>query len=373
MRGRSSLLVTALVLIGCASPAPGGLGDSDAIDLAPREPARWEVSRPLAWASALVPDGRDHWYALRVLEIDTAPARASLDLFYLRENRQQRLEHAESPARVRLAPRVDTGSGDVVVVRARLDGYRDREIRLAARGDADRVELDLDPAPNTLDGVALNYFAGRGSVELRTRGKLVFRVQRSDRGFRVVLTETTRIRPAEQLITGSARPLVDALVLRQVGADLLMSADLSERGRAAAGELRLREWFDRARDWHVLAIDLAPEDTSSTDPELADAVLARAAQGRARGCSLAYDRALRAALDLGDPAQLIPAALETPGALAVLRDEIEQREAPPDRRAALQSVVAPELSEAVFSGALDRAVAAERACAHTDRRRAPHR
>src|SRR5256885_3395481 len=105
MRGRSSLLATALMLAGCASSAPGERGDRDAVDLAPREPARWEISRPLAWASGMVPGGRDHWYAPRVIEIETAPERASLDLFYLRQNRQQRLEHAESPARVRLPPR----------------------------------------------------------------------------------------------------------------------------------------------------------------------------------------------------------------------------------------------------------------------------
>src|SRR5438093_9587368 len=107
MRPRRSLLAFAfaLALAGCAGAAPS---DPAAIDLSPREDARWSIARLLA---------------PRSVDIDTAPEGASLDLFYLRDNRQERLERAESPAHVRLPARVAAQSGDAVLIRAQLDGY----------------------------------------------------------------------------------------------------------------------------------------------------------------------------------------------------------------------------------------------------------
>jgi len=349
MRRRRSLLAFALALAGCAGAAPS---DPGAIDLSPREDAPWSIARLLA---------------PRSIEIDTAPPGASLDLFYLRDNRQERLEHSEAPARVRLPARIAVQSGDAVLIRAQLDGYEAREVQIGARNRVDRVALDLVPAANQLEGVALRYLGGRGALELRTRGKLVFRAQPSERGFRIALLETAPARPVEELLAGSARPLVDALEFAQIGGDLYLTAALSERGRAAAGALRFHESLDRVRGSHVLAIELAPETPAAGELVSADAVLARAASRAARGCALAYDRVLRTALE-PEPSAAPPTAPDAPGQLARLRAEVAEIEAPRDRRAALQSLVAPDLPEASFAVAVDRAEAAERTCLRSDRR-----
>jgi len=311
----------------------------------------------LAFALALAGCASADWFSPRVVEIETMPPGASLDLFYLRDNRQVRLEHAAAPARVRLPSRFAASSRDAVVVRAQLDGYETREVQIGARSDVDRVALDLAPAANQLEGVALRYLGGRGALELRTRGKLIFRTQPGERGFRVALIETAPARPVEQLVTGSARPLVDAVEFAQIGRDLYVSTALTPRGRAAAGVLRFRESLDRVRGWHVLAVELAPEAPTAPEITSADAVLARTPQRPVRGCALDYDRALRAALAL---------EARAPGQLAQLRAAIAALEAPDDRRAALQSLIAADLPEAAFTAALDRAEAAERSC---DRRR----
>jgi hypothetical protein len=340
MRRRPSPLAFALALAACAGPAPFDPADRAAIDLLPREGS--------------------HWLAPRVVAIETTPAGAALDLFYLRDNRQVRLEHAEAPSRVELPASFDAERRDAVVIRAQLDGYLAREVQIAVRGRIDRIALDLSPAPNQLEGVALRYLGGRGWLELRTRGKPIFRTQRSERGFRIALIATTPVRALEQMLSGSARPLVEALELEQVGADLYVSAALSERGRAAAGELRFRESLDRVRGSHVLAVALAPETAAAVELDSADAVLARAPQRAVRGCALEYDRTLRDALDR-EPTE--------PGRLARLRDAIATLEAPGDRRAALQSLVAPDLAESAFTAAVERAESAERACLRADRRR----
>lgn len=350
MRRRPSPFALALALAGCAGPAPS---DRGAIDLAPRTPARWSLAQLLA---------------PRLIEIDTTPPGASLDLFYLRDNRQERLEHAEAPARVRLPARIAARSRDAMLIRAQLDGYEAREVLIGGRDRVDRIALELAPAANQLEGIALRYLGGRGSLELRTRGKLIFRTQRSERGFRIALLETAPARPVEELLAGSARPLVDALEFAQIGRDLYVSAALTERGRAAADALRFRESFDRVRGSHVLAIELAPETPAAGELASADAVLERAASRSARGCALAYDRTLRAAIDPESSADRAGAS-EAPGALARLRAVIIELEAPGDRQAALQSLVAPDLSAAAFAAAVDRAEAAERACLGSERRR----
>jgi hypothetical protein len=252
MRCCPSSIALALAL-GCAGPVPS---DPGAIDLTPRPPARGSLEQLLA---------------PRLIEIETTPPGASLDLFYLRANRQERLEHAQSPAHVRLPARIAAQSRDAVVVRAQLDGYEVGEMQFRARDRVDRIALDLAPAANQLDGVALRYLDGRGSIEFRTRGKLVFRTQRSERGFRIALLETGAARPPDQLLAGSARPLVAGLEFTQVGRDLYVSAALTDRGRTAADSLRFHESLDRVHGWHVLTVELIPETPASGEAGSADA------------------------------------------------------------------------------------------------------
>jgi hypothetical protein len=408
-RCRSSLLAIAIALTGCASSDPIDPGDREAIDLAPPEATAWSIANVLAPASAVIPRARLHWYAPRVIEIETTPSGASLDIFYLRDNLQQRLAHARAPARVKLPPRAAARSSDVLVVRALLEGYRETEKRVAVRGEQSRIPLDLEPVPNALKRVALSYFDGRASVELTTREKPAFRVNRSERALRVVLRETALpSRAAESWLVGSASSLIDAIEIQPIGSDLVISAALTANGPAGASELpRVREAFDPVRRRHILRLDLDRERSSVSAPVAA--VLARVSRQRVTGCAGEYDRSLRAALEpdapslrettderrrafvlaaiarLGEispgaairmtdgrvlrvdrPAEMSAAAAEPRealGFLAVLRAGVEDLEAPPDRRAALQSLLAPDLPAPAFGAALDHAEAREAACA----------
>ena len=408
-RCRSPLLAIAIALIGCASSDPIDSGDREAIDLALPEATAWSIASILAPASAVIPSARRYWYAPRVIEIETTPPGASLDLFYLRDNLQQRLAHAQAPARVQLPPRAAARSSDVLVVRALLDGYRETEKRVAVRGKQSRIPLDLEPLPNALERVALSYFDGRASVELATREKPAFRVSLSERGLRVELRETALpSHGTESWLVGSASSLIDAIEIQAIGSDLVISAALTASGPAGASELpRTCEAFDPVRRRHILRLDLDRERSSVPAP--VTAVLARVSRRRVTGCAGEYDRSLRAALDrdapslrdttderrrafvlaaierLGEisagaaiqmtdgralrvdrPVEMSAAAVEPRealGFLAVLRAGIEDLEAPPDRRAALQSLLAPDLPASAFGAALDRAETREAACA----------
>jgi hypothetical protein len=353
----------------------------------PREPAGWSAARLIAPAS---------WTAPRALEIETTPPDTSLDLFYLRGNRQQLLAHGAAPARVKLPSRVAAARGDVLVIRALRDGYRERELRVAVRGEIARVQIDLDPLPNALERIALRYFAGRAALVLETRERPAFRVTRSERGVNVLLRETPV--PAQRDVAGSARPLVEEIALQPLGTDLVVSAALTERGRAESRSApRLRESFDPVRERHVLAVELAAGRDAESAIDRATDALARIPRTRIAGCALSYDRALHDALASEESARaandeardaiaraaitrlaaLSPGAVErvdaaagpsdSVGYFALLRAAVDEIEAPPDRRSALQFLIAPERGEAPFGAALDRAETAERSCLHRHR------
>jgi hypothetical protein len=163
--------------------------------------------------------------------------------------------------------------------------------------------------------------------------------------------------------------------------------ELTERARQDRVAPRLRESVDPVHGLHILTVELPPDRAAPTlASERAATALARVSPRRTRGCALQFDRALRVELDrLADPARLpappdgdraafVSAALERLGAaeadavavpalLALLRAAVEEVEAPADRHAALQTLVAPDLSATAFGAALDRAETSESACA----------
>jgi hypothetical protein len=410
MRVRSSpLAFFALFLTCCATANPSPIDDTDVVDLTPDEPPAWSVPSLLAPVNGLFHGGARYWYARRVIDVDTTPSGAMLELFYVRENLQKRYEQVEAPARVSLPPRGEAGGRDFVKIRALLDGYREHEVQIAVRGRDERVVVDLVPVRNALVGFTHSSIGGRGSLEFRTRERLAFRVQTTEQGFQIALIETTSTREADETIAGAGSSLVAGIEAHQLGDDLVVSVLLTDRGRSDAIEARYRRSLDLVRGLQTFSIDLVPRDLPA-DFERTHAALAAVSPRNVTGCSLAFDRALRAALDpaalarasapsgsyadafvqdamrrLGEispggairmvdgrrlrsqrPIERIAAAThasEAIGYLALLRTAVALIEEPPHRRTALQGLIAPELPASSFATVLDRAESAERDCA----------
>ena len=197
----------------------------------------------------------------------------------------------------------------------------------------------------------------------------------------------------------------------QQGEDLLLRV-ATDRPQAESGlELRSRQSRDELRDLYVYSVDMVPADRGAAAVLAARAALARIAPGDVSGCALAFDDALRGALDraalsralaprgaftepflraamkrLGevspgariamldgssfDPKSALELAAaqsqpaEARGYLALLRRFVAELESDPeDRRRALRSLLAPELAPSRFDAAHAAARAAENRCA----------
>jgi hypothetical protein len=380
------------------------------VELAPHDPPSWSWTRVFAPVTGLFLGGPGYWYAPRVIEIETRPPGALVDLFYVRRNFQKRFEQVEAPATLVLPSRIDATPQDSVVIRAQLDGHRRDEVRVEVRSRTDRVTIELAPLPNRLVAFAHTYFAGRAALIFTTEEPVAFRLQRAPQGFRVILPETRITPEARAIAVGGASAFVDALRADQVGEDLIVSAALAERVRAGALVPRRRQWEDFSRGLYVLSLEFALERDEAAYIERAQRVLAGIGSDRVSGCALVFDALLRDALDpaallralaprgaytdpytraamkrLGEispggvihmrdgsrfrgsiPVELSAAASQPGdaiGYLALLRAFVDGLEPESARRSALRSLSAPELHPAQFDAIVDAAEQRERECA----------
>jgi hypothetical protein len=279
-------------------------------------------------------------------------------------------------------------------VRALLDGYQQREEKVLIRSRQERIVIDLSPLPNSLVAFAHNYFAGRGSLTFLTKEALTFRVQKRAAGINVVLTETGLQPEAAEAMQGIASALVESVRGQQLGEDLVVRVDLTERGLGDF-DARSRQDFDAVRNLHRFALDLVPKDGGAGDIERARQALASIGRADVSGCALEFDDSLRRQLDPADlaralspsgsytdkfmraamkrlgevseggvihmrdgsefhssiPIELMAAASQPAdaiGYLALLRSFVAELEPPAHRRQTLQGLVAPELSPASF-------------------------
>jgi hypothetical protein len=372
----------------------------ETVVLVPDDRASWRFRNLFAWLRP------GHNYGERTVTVETSPPGAMLDLFYIRSNFQKRYEQAAAPVRIKLPTRVQAGPRDAVVIRAFLEGYRQRETSLRVKSGQERVRLELDPLPNTLVAASHTYFAGRASLAFLTRESLQVRVQEGERGFNVILAETAR--GPDVHLEGLASPLVEAVEGLQLGEDLLVR--VTTRGDADAGvDLRSRQSLDELRDLYVYSVEMVPADGGVAAVQRARSALARLDAARTSGCAARFDEALREALEpaalsralaprgsftdpylraamkrLGElaadqqiamldgsrfhassPIELT-AAMSQPGEargfLALLRAFVAELEPPEHRAATLRSLVAPEVDAAAFADVLARAEAAEARC-----------
>jgi hypothetical protein len=394
-RGFALLLLAVFALGATDSAVP-------TVDMVPADRASWRPRNLFAWVRP------GHNYDTRIVLVETVPADATLDLFYVRSNFQKRYEQADAPARVMLPPRVEAGPRDALVVRAFREGYRQREVSVRVQSDRDRVLLELEPLPNTLVAASHVYLAGRASLAFLAKESLTVRVQEGDEGFNVILAETALGDDVADTFQGIQSPLVRDIEWLQLGEDLLVQVRMPD-GRNTGYEKRSRQMRDELRDLYVYSVDLVPADGGVEGVRRAREALARIRTQDVTGCARRFDDALRSQLDDGalaralaprgaftDPylraamkrlAELSPngriqmldgstftsspielsaamsQAARAGGYLALLRAFVREIEPQNGRRATLRGLVAPELSPAAFAEALAVAERREASCA----------
>jgi len=392
----------AIVLLTSLSAAGG-----ERVELIPEEAAALNAGTAFAPFTSVFLGGPGYWYRAREIEIESLPPGAALDLFYVRASFQKAYEQADAPITLVLPSRAQAGPRDSVTIRAMLDGYQQREVRVPVRSRTKKVVVELEPLANSLLAITHRYFAGRGTLAFLTTEALTFRIQQRDDGFSVVLVGTGKSADAAETIEGASSSLVESLREQQVGQDLIVRAVL--RSAAAESTLRSRQDYDAVRGVHTFAIDLVPPDGGVEAVHRAKAALARIGRRDVSGCRLEFDSSLREQLEpaalnralvpdgsftdpflraamkrLGElspgkavelvdgstyrtsaPIELMAASSEgghVKGYLAMLRAFVAELEPATGRRSALRGLVAPELGVDRFDAIVDVAEKRERVC-----------
>jgi len=395
-------MLLSLAMLPVAASAGGGASHSlgNTVVLVPQDRASWRASSVF---NVVRPQ---HSYGERFIEVETTPPGAMLDLFYIRSNFQKRYEQATAPVKVVLPTRAEAGPRDAVMIRAFMEGYRQREVSVRVASDQDHVLLELDPLPNALVAATQVYLAGRASVAFLTKEALTVRVQDRSDGFDVILAETAKGKDVD--LAGMESPLVRHVEALQLGEDLMVRVRTNP-GAKRGYELRSRQTRDELRDLYVYSVEMVPPDGGVAAVQRARAALAGIGPEDVSGCALAWDSALREALDpaaLGralaprgaftDPylraamkrlgevspghqirmldgsrfhgssaielAAAMSQAGDAKGYLAVLRAFARKLEAPRYQLETLRGLVAPEMENAVFLEAIGSADAAEARC-----------
>ncbi len=407
--------VLSVLFIGCQAQGPAESTDAaegeeepfvEIIDLRPDDLASFGMKNVSAPVASIF-RGFGHYYKDREIHIDTTPSGGMVDLFYVRSNFQKRFEQAETPVTVIVPARVDAGERDSVTIRAFAEGYRQKTRTVKVASSVDEVVIDLEPLPNTLDGLSHRYFAGRSTVGFLTGESLSFRVQEASDGFSVILTETAMAPEARAALDDMRSPLVAEVFGQQLGEDLLVKVSLTP---AAMGktEVRSRQQYNAARDLHEFILELVPND-GGRSVKSALGALAKVNRTDVTGCALSFDSSMREQLDPGSlnralspqgdftdryvraamrrlgevtpggsvafadgshyrPA--VPIELEVSlnqaagaqGFLSLLRSFVFDLEAEEYRDETYRSLIAPELDTSSFDVILERAKGAETAC-----------
>jgi hypothetical protein len=243
--------------------------------------------------------GTGYWYKEREIEIDTTPSGGVVDLFYVRANFQKRFEQGQAPLTVILPPRINTKDRDSLRIRAFREGYRQKSISIPADSTTSSVVIDLEPLPNVLDALSHRYFAGRSALTFLTKESLTFRLQEAPAGITVILTETASSAEAGAALAGVRSPLIEGAVAQQLGEDLVVNIDFSERAADGRSQIRSREGFEAGRGLHALTLDIVPSGGSGEAIAKAQAAIASLEPSDVTGCALSFDSSLRKELERG--------------------------------------------------------------------------
>jgi hypothetical protein len=352
--------------------------------------------------------GPSYWYGERSIEIDTRPPGASLDLFYVRENIQQRFERAESPILLRLPTRIEAGPRDSVAIRAILDGYLHQEVQIEVRSRETQLTIELAPLPNRLEAMTHRHLSRRGSLKFLTSEVAKFRLQKMSDGFSIVLIETGHSEGAFEIMREVSSSSIKSLRAEQLGEDLVVRVQLHDTSQNRP-DLRSTQGYDAARELHQFTIELVPVGGNAAVLARSEDALNRIQRSDVFGCALDFDRSMRSQLDsevlsralapsssfldrhvrsalqrlgelspdglitLIDGSKFRPSitldlaaasaqSAEAIGFLSLLRAFITELEPSEYRRSALRGVIAPELGSERFDAIIEIAEDLERRC-----------
>jgi hypothetical protein len=396
------LLLFALIAL------PATATEREIVELIPAKRASWTIGRLFAPITGLFMGGPSHWYGERTLEIDTRPPGASLDLFYVRENIQQRFERAESPILLRLPTRIDAGPRDSLEIRVILDGYLHHEVNVGVRSRETQLTIELTRLPNQLEAMTHTHLSRRGSLKFLTSEAANFRLQKMSDGVSIVLTKTGHSVDALATMRGVSSDNIKSLRAEQLGEDLVVRVQLHA---AAQNELELRstQEYDSVRELHEFTVELVPSEGNAAVLARSGEALNRVRRSNVFGCALDFDHSMRAQLDsealsralapsssfldrhlrlalqrLGElspdgritlvdgskfrpsiPLDLAAASAqsaEAVGFLSLLRAFIAELEPSEHRRNTLRGVIAPELESERFDAIVVIAEGLERRC-----------
>jgi len=396
------LLLLAIVAL------PAAAAEREVVELIPAQRAGWTIGRLFAPITGLFMGGPSYWYGERTLEIDTDPPGASLDLFYVRENIQQRFERAESPALLELPTRIDAGRRDSILVRAVLDGYLHQEATIDVRSREKQRTIALEPLPNQLETMTHTFLSRRESLKFLTSEAAQFRVHEMSDGFSIVLTQTGHSQSAAESMRGISSDNIKLLRAEQLGEDLVVRVQLHD---ADPGGLDLRSTrdYDAVRELHHFTVELVRKAGNAAVLARSEDALNRIQREDVFGCALDFDRSMRSQLDpaalsralvsasgfldphlrlalqhLGElspdglitlvdgskfyasvPLDLAAARIQSAeviGFLSLLRAFIAELEPPEHRRGALRGAIAPELDREHFDASVEIAEDLERSC-----------
>lgn len=396
------LLLLALIALSATA------AEREIVELIPAKRSGWTIGRLFAPITGLFRGGPGYWYGERTIEIDTRPPGASLDLFYVRENIQQRFERAESPILLRLPTRIEAGSRDSVAIRAILDGYLHQEVQIEVRSRETQLTIELAPLPNRLEAMIHTHLSRRGSLKFLTSEAAKFRLQKMSDGFSIVLTETSSSEGASENMRGVSSDNIKSLRAEQLGEDLVVRVQLHDAAKNRP-ELRSTQGYDAARELHQFTVELVPTEGNAEVLTRSSDALNRVQRSDVFGCALDFDRSARSQLDsealsralapsssfldrhlrsalqrLGElspdglitlidgskfrpsiPLDLTAASAQSAeaiGYLSLLRAFISELEPSEHRRNALRGVIAPELDRESFHAIVDVAEDLERRC-----------
>jgi hypothetical protein len=406
---KGSAVYRRIALLGLLSALPVAEARAEVIELIPKDRPSWSPANLFAPITGLFLGGPGYWYSPRKIEIETTPPGAVLDLFYVRINFQKGYEQTDAPATIVLPSRIEAGPRDSLMIRALLDGYRQREVHVRVRSREEKIHIELEPLANQLVAMTHSTFAGRTTLSFLTKEALTFRVQDGSEGFSIVLTSTGIAPGAAGTLEGVRSSILKSVKPQQLGEDLVVRVVLSDEARALKLETRSRQSFDPIRGLHTFALDLVAPENGATPVQRAQAALKAIQPGMVSGCSAEFDSALREKLEpsaltralapkgsfsdpylraalkrLGElspdgtltlvdgtrfrptvPIELSAAASqsgEVQGYLAMLRQLVAELEPPADRREALRGLIAPEIGAASFDEIVSAAELREQQC-----------
>jgi hypothetical protein len=287
-------LIELLLLTLIALPATAA--EREIVELIPTKRSSWTIERLFAPITGLLRGGPSYWYGERSIEIDTRPPGASLDLFYVRENIQQRFERAESPILLRLPTRIEAGPRDSVSIRAILDGHLHQEVQIEVRSRETQLTIELDPLPNRLEAMTHTHLSRRGSLKFLTSEAVKFRLQKMSDGFSIVLTETGHSEGAFKTVRGVSSDNIKSLRAEQLGEDIVVRVQLHDTTQNEL-DLRSTQQYDAVREFHQFTVELVPAEGNAVILARSDAALNRVQRSDVSGCALDFDRSMRSQLD----------------------------------------------------------------------------